>query len=149
MAVSVKDLERSLAFYCDVVGLKVARILECPPETRLGDVAGMPDCAARIAHLEMGDTMLELFEYQQPRGRPIPEGRKQADHGWIHIGFTSSDVRADCARLQSQGVPFMGGPLEFRPGVWIAYFCGPDGEVCELRETSEGDGTDTSRGDAG
>ena len=139
VAVSVKSLERSLAFYRDVMGLEVVRILECPPEKRLGDVVGMPGCAARIAHLKIGNDMLELFEYLDPRGRPIPEDRRQADNGWIHIGFASSDARADYARLKENGVRFIGEPTEFRPNVWIVYFYGPDGEVCELKECAEDD----------
>lgn len=135
VALSVADLERSIAFYRDVMGLELARIIDCPPEMGLGDVAGMPGCRARIAHLQSGSAMLELFEYQDPRGKPLPSERRQADHGLIHMGFTSNDVRADFARLKEKGVTFFGDPVEFRPGVWIVYFYGPDGEACELRET--------------
>lgn len=138
-ALSVADLDRSLAFYRDVLGLELIRILECPPSTHLDEVVGMPGCTARIAHLRGGRTMFELFEYRQPRGRPIPDGRRQADLGWNHAGFTSSDVRGDYARLKAAGVQFIRAPLEFRPGVWICYFYGPDGEVCELRETPPDD----------
>ena len=28
---------------------------------------------------------------------------------------------------------FLSDPVEFRPGVWVVYFLGPDGEVVELR----------------
>ena len=143
-ALIVNDLNRSLTFYRDLLGLEVIRILECPPEMRLGEVVGMFGCAARIAHLGMGDSMLELFEYTSPRGRAIPTDHRQADHGWVHIGFTSTDVCADHARLKRKGVRFIGAPVEFRPGVWICYFYGPDGEVCELRETPEADGEEAS-----
>ena len=135
VALSVVNLERSLEFYRDIIGFEVVRILECGPEMRLGDVNGMPGCTARIAHLSLGDNMLELFEYQRPRGKKIPIDRNQADHGLIHLGFTSTDARADYARLQEHGVKFLSKPIEFRPGVWIFYFYGPDGEVCELRES--------------
>ncbi len=132
---SVKDLARSIAFYSDVIGFTLTRIVESPPEMRLGDVAGLPGAAARIAHLHLGGTMLEIFEYQDPRGRPIPPKRTQADLGFIHIGLRSTDTRADHARLEARGVRFIHDPIEFRPGVWIAYFHGPDGEVCELRQS--------------
>jgi catechol 2,3-dioxygenase-like lactoylglutathione lyase family enzyme len=135
VALSVGDLERSIAFYRDLLGMELLRVLDCPPEMRLGEVAALPGCAARIAHLKSGGLMLELFEYTAPRGRPVPPDRRQADHGLIHIGFTSSDTRADYDRLRGQGVRFLGEPLEFRPGVWIVYFHGPDGEVCELRQS--------------
>ena len=135
VALSVANLERSIAFYRDNFGFTVIRIIECPPEMRLGDVAGMTGCTARIAHLNAGSTMLELFEYQNPRGSKIADNHKQADHGFIHIGLVSDDVRADYARLAEGGLRFFGAPIEFRPGTWIVYFYGPDGEVCELRQT--------------
>ncbi len=134
-ALSVADLERSIAFYCDVLGLRVIRIIECGPEMRLGDVTNMPECRARIAHLESGPNMLELFEYCRPSGKKIPQDHKQADQGLIHLGFTSTDVRGDYQRLKKQGVRFFSEPIEFRPDVWIVYFYGPDNEVCELRQT--------------
>lgn len=134
-ALSVSDLDRSMEFYRDVMGLEVIRVLECDVESPLGKVVGLNPCKARIAHLQRGEVMLELFEYQNPRGEEIKKSRTQADHGYIHIGFTSTDTRADYERLRSHGVEFISEPVEFRPGVWIVYFHGPDGEVCELRQT--------------
>jgi catechol 2,3-dioxygenase-like lactoylglutathione lyase family enzyme len=136
-ALSVADLERSLRFYRDLLGLRVARILEPDPALPLGKVVGMPDAAARIAHLMLDGVMIELFEYQRPVGEPIPPSRSQADHGCIHIGLRSDDVRGDYTRLKAEGVRFLSEPVEFRPGVWIVYFYGPDAEVIELRETPE------------
>ena len=134
-ALSVADIDRSIAFYRDLLGMEVMRVIESGPQMRLGDIVGLPGCSARIAHLKSGGMMLELFEYVDPRGKPIPRDRIQADHGFIHAGFTSTDARADYARLLSQGVEFLGEPVEYRPGVWVVYFRGPDGEVCELRQT--------------
>ncbi len=139
MALSVSSLERSVAFYRDLFGLEVIRVLESGPESRLGEVVDLPGCHARIAHLRLGNSMLEVFEYKEPRGETLPPGRRQADHGWIHLGFRSTDVRADYASLKAKGVQFLSAPVEFRPGVWIVYFRGPDGEICELRETPEND----------
>jgi catechol 2,3-dioxygenase-like lactoylglutathione lyase family enzyme len=135
VALSVADLDRSLTFYRDLFGFEVIRILECGPEMRLGDVNGMPDSTARIAHLQLGTSMLELFEYQHPRGKAISSEHKQADHGFTHLGFTSSNARADYERLKKHGIKFFSEPIEFRPDVWIFYFYGPDGEVCEVRES--------------
>lgn len=135
VGLSVADLDRSIAFYRDVLGFTVVRVLEVTPAMRLGDVVGLPPCTARIAHLTLGPAMLELFEYRDPTGRPVPVDRTHADHGFNHVGLTSTDTRADCERLRGWGVEFVGEPLEFRPGVWIVYFRGPDGEICELRQT--------------
>ncbi len=133
-ALSVSDLDRSMAFYTEVLGMELIRIIESPPEKGLGSIVGIPGCAARIAHLSSGQTMFELFEYQHPRGSKLPADRTQADIGFTHIGFGSTDVRADFERLTGLGVEALGEPVEFRPGVWIFYFYGPDGEVCELRQ---------------
>jgi catechol 2,3-dioxygenase-like lactoylglutathione lyase family enzyme len=137
VAVSVSDLERSIAFYTSQLGFSVERIIDASPKMRLGDIVGLPGCSARIAHLvtEAVDSfMLELFEYRDPRGRPIAAVRSQADIGISHIGFTSQDARKDYRRLRENGVKCLGAPVEFRPGVWVFYFYGPDREVCELRQ---------------
>lgn len=135
-AISVASLERSMEFYCGTMGLTVKRIIESPPEMGLGRINGMPGCAARIAHLMSGSFMLELFEYKDPKGRPLGD-RNQADIGFSHVGFSSTDVPGDIKRLEGMGYPCLGEPVEYRPGVWVAYFYGPDNEVLELRQAVE------------
>jgi glyoxylase I family protein len=138
VALSVSNLERSIKFYQDIIGFRITLILKKRFDTPLDVVTGLPGCKAQIAHLNLGNTMLELFEFSIPRGKPIPSNVGPFKHfGWIHLCFTSTNVRADFSKLESQGVKFISKPLEFRPGVWVVYFYGPDGEVCELRETSE------------
>jgi catechol 2,3-dioxygenase-like lactoylglutathione lyase family enzyme len=134
VALSVADLDRSLAFYRDVLGFDLLRTIDPRDDDKLGRIAGLPGARARIAHLRKGDNMFELFQYVVPEGAPIPAGRRQADHGYIHLGLRSNDARGDFARLREKGVAFLGEPLEFRPGVWVVYFRGPDGEVIELRQ---------------
>ena len=147
-AISVSSLERSIEFYTTVFGLQVNRTIESRPESRLGDIVGLPGCTARIAHLgpaqaggagttDEGEPLLviELFEYQDPAGKPLARERTQADLGISHIGFRSPDARGDYRRLVERGVECLSEPVEFRPGVWVFYFRGPDGEVCEMRQS--------------
>ena len=134
-ALSVTDLARSVAFYRDILGFELIRIIEPRDDAMLGTIAALPGAQARIAHLQLGGNMLELFEYMRPRGAALPPDRPACDIGWIHVGLRSDDVPADCRRLREKGVAFFSDPVEFRPGVWVVYFRGPDGEVCELRQT--------------
>jgi catechol 2,3-dioxygenase-like lactoylglutathione lyase family enzyme len=137
IALSVANLDRSISFYRDLMGFDLVRIIEISPGTRLGEVVGIPGSAARIAHLQSGSAILELLEYVKPRGKAVQPDRTQADNGFTHLGFSSQDIHADYERLISKGVVFYNKPIEYRPKIWVAYFYGPDGESCELRQSME------------
>ena len=135
VGLSVSKLDKSIEFYCKNLNCEIIRIIEASTNPFLGKVVGMPGSIARITHLKSGPNMLELFEYIKPKGEKIPENHKQADNGFIHAGFTSTNVRDDYQMMKENGVRFISEPVEFRPNVWICYFYGPDGEVCEIRES--------------
>ena len=132
VAVSVRDMERAIAFYRDVVGMEVAFDRQlAEPMARLIGVEGTQ---ARVVHLKLGDSVVELFHYQHPVGRePRPDPR-QSDYGLTHIGFIVEDFWGTYQHLLAQGVEFLGEPVEIRPGVLVAYFRGAEHEVCEIRE---------------
>lgn len=130
-ALSVASLDRSLAFYRDLIGMKVVLDVDFSDE-RLGIVNGLTGCKARVAHLKLGPSVLELFEYREPRGRNLKQ--RQCDLGYMHICFRVTQIHELCRSLKARGVEFFSEPLEVRPGTFIVYFCGPDGEVCEMRQ---------------
>ena len=130
-------MERSIRFYTELFGFEVRRRLAASPELPLGEVIGVAGATADIAHLYLGEFMLELFQYHTPRGRPLAAEQSQADHGYIHFGLRVSDMEAECARLRAAGVRFLSDPVQFRPGVWVVYFTGADGEVVELRQAPD------------
>ena len=136
VGLGVADLERSLEFYRDFLGMEVIMELDAD-DGRIGRVIGIGGAKCKIVHLKKGETVLELFHYYEPEGKNKARSLSQTDHGLIHIGFEVNDFHAHVEELRKRNVEFLGEPMEFRPGVWIVYFRGPDGEVCELRQLPE------------
>ena len=133
---SVTNIDKSLEFYRDYLGMEVIMELDIQDD-RIGRVVGIPGAKCRIIHLQLGEAMLELFEYSEPSGKNAAKDRRQCDHGISHIGFEVNDIHKHLKEIQERGCKMLGEPVEFRPGVWVAYFRGPDGEVVEFRQRPE------------
>lgn len=102
----------------------------------LADILGSPRAKAQVVHMRLGESVVELFDYRQPKGRAPREDANQSDFGLTHMGFMVKDFHKTYNRLKAKGVQFLGQPVETRPGVWVAYFHGVEHEVCEMREIS-------------
>ena len=133
VGLGVSDLERSLEFYRDFLGMEVIMELDISDD-RIARVIGVPGAKCRIVHLNKDGMVLELFNYYESAGKNVASCLRQFDYGLIHIGFEVSDFHNQVEALRKRGVEFLGEPIEFRPDVWIVYFRGPDGEVCEFRQ---------------
>ena len=133
VALGVSKMERSLEFYRDFLGMKVLMELDITDD-RIARVIGVKGAACKIAHLQLGEGILELFEYTNPKGSNKAKNINQYDQGLIHIGFEVDDFHAHIKQLEQKNIKLLGEPVEFRPDVWVAYFYGPDGEVCEIRQ---------------
>ena len=135
----VSDMERSLEFYRDLLGLKEERnqILE---GEFISELVGYPDARLHIIYLGSGDMRhsVELIQYLNPAGTPaaMPE-RHQV--GASHLGVIVDDLDAFYAELSRQGVRFVSPPA-IRPGAVYpmaskgCYMQDPDGNWLELLE---------------
>jgi catechol 2,3-dioxygenase-like lactoylglutathione lyase family enzyme len=130
-AVCVSDMARSIAFYRDALGFE--QVFDRVFDEGMARILGVPEAEARIVHMRLGDGVVELFDYRTPPGQPR-EAAPQWAYGVTHIGLRVEGFWPAYEALQARGVPFLGEPTEIRPQVWVAYFCGPDGEVLEMRE---------------
>ena len=110
----VRDLERSVAFYTDHVGLPEATV----------------SADGRAALLTAGPAVLRLREASDAAdGGWVPDDLQK---GFRHIGFTVSDIDARAAALHAQGVRFRMEPKDAYGGVRIAFFYDPDGVLLEF-----------------
>lgn len=136
VAISVKDMERAIVFYRDVIGME--KVFDREFDAPMGRLIGVEDTQVRIVHMKLGDAVVELFDYRHPQGREPGPDRLQSDYGLTHIGFRVEDFWSTYRRLLELGVRFVGDPVEIRPGVLVAYFHGAEYEVCEMREILPG-----------
>ena len=125
-------MEKVIAFYRDIVGMQ--KVFDREFDVPMAKLIGIEGTRVRIVHMKFGDAVLELFDYEHPKGREPRSDRHQGDYGLIHIGFMVKDFGATYQYLLDHGVEFLGEPVEVRPGVFVAYFYGAEYEVCEIRE---------------
>lgn len=134
-AISTPDLDRALAFYCDILGFTVASRMNWPQGTALPDtILGVRNTAARMAKLRAGNCFLEMFEFSSPP--PHRPERGIQDHGITHLCLHVRDLESEVARLQAAGITFRSDPQR-RPTHASVYGHDPDGNVLELLEVMD------------
>jgi catechol 2,3-dioxygenase-like lactoylglutathione lyase family enzyme len=125
LVLRVQDLEKSLKFYCEVLG--------CTEERRL-DTLG-------LVQLRAGRGLIDLVPVQGELGRlggaPAAEQGRNVDH--LALRIEADDVAALLPFLDAQGIEY--GPIERRYGSEgygpSIYLKDPDGNVVELRGAPE------------
>ncbi len=115
VVVVVTDLDRSLEFYVDVLGLP------------LGHRSGL------YAQFDTGPTRLALYQREAMAatlGRSLT--RPDPDAPGFEIGFKVPDVDAAYAELVAAGADPAGPPVDRPWGQRTAYVRDPDGHLVEL-----------------
>src|SRR3984893_13107647 len=128
---TVKDLEASIRFYHDVLGLQFSN--EPSPwfdGEELGQAVGVPGAALRQVSLLLGDTTLELLEYKSPPSETAAP-LKSNNRGASHVAFVVDDIDAKKTELEAKGIEFY-GQVNFvdegvLAGLWGVYFDDPGG----------------------
>jgi catechol 2,3-dioxygenase-like lactoylglutathione lyase family enzyme len=133
-AISVSRLDRSLAFYCGVLGAEVCAEFEWQPgEDVIDRILGLSNSSARTAMIRFGNVHLELFEYHTPTPERQQPDRPVCNHGYTHIALEVRDIRSEYQRLVAAGMRFHCEP-QFMGDIATTYGRDPDGNVIELQE---------------
>jgi catechol 2,3-dioxygenase-like lactoylglutathione lyase family enzyme len=148
---TVSDLDRSLAFYRDVLGLRLVK-RQTGTAPYLATVTGFEGVRLEVAHLQpaAGGSMLELLQYVSHPAPPTDRATNRPGNG--HLCFKVDDLRGACAELRRQGVTLVSEPTEITSGAhaggWAVYLRDPDGFTVELYQgpsaTPAGAGAATS-----
>ena len=134
---TVSDLERSLHFWRDAMGMEVLFQQE-KAGGYLEAIVGEPGAHVLMAHLAFGGEgpRIELFQYLAPGG-----GRhfsRPADQGFAHVCVACDDLGEWLERLIAAGGTPFSVPVEIDTGVNRGgrgvYLRDPDGHVVELFE---------------
>jgi len=137
--VCVPDCEAAVAFYRDVLGL---RVLSPPYVTSgnairddMGELVSDPSMKAAIVGFgDDGDRVLEVIEYLNVDGGGAD--RALTDHGLSHVGLICEDLDATRAELESKGVRFLVSGIADVARVRTTWFVDPWGVVFILVEKS-------------
>lgn len=143
IAFGVRDMERSLAFYRDVLGFEVVRDERQPTAgTVLPALYRQEHAERRVATLywerAKGAAFLVLSEHNDRPARG--EAIKLDEVGIHHVGFWVEDLAEVHAELVAKGVDFVVEPsvVKVADGTFhSAFFRDPDGILLQLDEWIE------------
>ena len=137
-AIATHDIDRLVAFYRDVIGFELVTSGAWDQGVaQIDAMVGLPGSSAKTAMLQAGNSFLELFEYQTPRGAPADANRPVNDCGFTHVGLNVTDIEAEFERLSKLGMRFHHSPVDFGAGLRATYGRDPDGNVIELVEVKQ------------
>jgi glyoxylase I family protein len=134
-AFTVSNIERSIAFYRDLLGMKVLwDSVEAGLQYKgpvCDRITGCPGTEQHLVYLGMGGGVLELVEYT-PTGRSL-EDHKASDIGASHICLKTDDINTLYEKLLANHVR-VHCPPQNRGELSLFYFRDPDGIILEVIE---------------
>jgi lactoylglutathione lyase len=129
--VTVRDMNVSLAFYVEFLGLK---LISDRRSSDGGRFIGFPEASARICLLEIpgSNAHIELLEYHGAGGAPGTNA--PADFGTGHASFWVQDLDRLYERFVAENIRVLTPPIEPPSGRKKFYARDPDGYGLELTE---------------
>ena len=132
---TVHSLERSLAFYRDLLGFPVARDADLQGDV-VERITGLPGTHMIWALVKMGDHLLEIMEYLSPQGKDYNTEMRTCDVGSAHVCFHVRDLPEIYRRWSERGVTFVSEPVRLVDGPnkdgYVVYLHDPDGYTLEM-----------------
>ncbi len=132
---TVSNMERSVAFYRDVLEMKVVWDSVVAGVQFKGPVAdnvtGCPGTEQHLVILALGGSRIELVQYT-PTGKPLVDN-KASDTGSAHVCFKTDNIQELYQKLLANKVRLHCPPQDHGFG-WAMYFRDPDGIILEAAQ---------------
>ncbi|MEY2537786.1 MAG: hypothetical protein QOG67_1526 [Verrucomicrobiota bacterium] len=134
--ITVSNLERSLAFWRDVLGFELSHRAHHTGDLA-SEVTGVQGAEISIAVLKGYGHKIELLEYLAPPDRKRVDLRP-CDVGSVHVAFTVDDLDAVISAIAAYGWNPAGAPQTLtsgpNAGKRVAYVRDPDGTTIEFMQ---------------
>ncbi|MEW6299677.1 MAG: VOC family protein [Thermodesulfobacteriota bacterium] len=134
VGLTVKNLERSLAFYRDVVGMKEEGRFDVKSEA-FATLTNNPGAQLRVAHVTAGPFMLQLIEYVAGGGTTLDLHHNNI--GSPHLSFYVPDVETKYHEVRRRGdVRITSELVQITPTMRSFYIEDPDGVPVEFLQVT-------------
>lgn len=140
VGMTVAEMDRSIAFYRDVLTFRVISDVEVSGDA-FEHLSGVFGARVRVVWLRLADEELELTQYLTPRGHSIPVDSRSNDGWFQHVAIIVRDMDATYRLLRQHRVEHAStGPQrlpDWNPnagGIRAFYFKDPDQHVLEVLE---------------
>jgi catechol 2,3-dioxygenase-like lactoylglutathione lyase family enzyme len=146
IGITVKDMNRSVKFYQEVLGFKKVSDHEYSG-TEFEKLEGIFGLNIRVVRMQLGDEFIELTDYLTTGGRSIPEDQKANDLFFQHIAIVVSDMDKAFQQLKKFNVEYVSTAPQTLPvtnvaaaGIRAFYFHDVDDHNLELIYFPKGKG---------
>lgn len=137
LGLTVADIERSIAFYRDLLGMTLHRRRPQVDDEYVALQTGYPGVVLNVASFKVSadsPQSLEVVQYMNQSGPPAEAETNRP--GSSHLCLTVHNLRACYADLKTKGVRFKSEPVTITAGPnaggLVVYFFDPDGYTLEL-----------------
>jgi catechol 2,3-dioxygenase-like lactoylglutathione lyase family enzyme len=146
VGITVKEMDRSVKFYTEVLGFKKLTDTELTGE-QYEKLTGVFGLHIRTVRLQLGDEFIELTDYLTAGGRSIPENQRSNDLFFQHIAIVVSDMDKAYQQVKKNNAEFVSTAPQTLPksipaaeGIKAFYFHDPDNHNLELIYFPKGKG---------
>jgi len=116
----VSDMEQTIAFYTEILGLEVLERKTSPRGSHLA-----------FLQVPNSDELIELTSFP-------PSGPVKVQEDLVHLAFQVESLDATIASLTAKGVKITDGPTQTASGSRFLFIDAPDGYEIELIERPRG-----------
>ena len=137
--ITVSNLERSLAFWRDVLGFELSHTAHQTGKLAR-KITGVADAEIKLAALKTpGGHKIELLEYLTPPDRKHADVRP-CDVGHVHVALLVDDLDAILEKIAGSGWKATGKPQTLKTGPnagkRVVYVRDPDGTTIEFMQVA-------------